>query len=127
GFGLLQPRLDLSLNRLNFNAKRPNGAAPMQFVNWTNAGGGNLMLQATTQESWISPVVNGDRVEITVDFPDGSAPGFYSGIVRLAPAPGSDPLIGDPACVRVNAWLLPADNEIPPAKLAQTISFSSLP
>ncbi len=126
GFGELQPRLDLALDRLNFNAKRPNGAAPMQAVSWLNNGGGNLVLQANTQEPWIKPAVNGDKVEITVDFPDNAAAGFYSGIVRLNAGAGSDPLIGDPACVRVNAWLLPADDEIPPAKQAQTIAFPSV-
>ena len=127
GFGVLYPRVDLARDRLNFNAKRPAGTAPMQAVAWDNTGGGNAVLQASTQESWIKPAINGDQVEVSVDFPDAAAPGFYSGVVRLNRGAGSDPLIGDAACVRVNAWLLPADNEFPPVKEQQTITFDPVP
>jgi hypothetical protein len=47
----------------------------------------------------------------------GLTPGFYSGVVRLAAAPGAGPLIGDASCIRVNAWVLPADNDVPDSPL----------
>ena len=56
----------------------------------------------------------------------GLAPGFYSGVVRVEAAPGSAALAGDPACIRVNAFVQPADNDVT-AKQSQDIEFGPLP
>jgi hypothetical protein len=34
-------------------------------------------------------------------------------VLKLAGAPGSDPLVGGAQCIRVNTLVLPADNDIP--------------
>jgi hypothetical protein len=126
GAEISQPRLELETKRLRFYAKQQEGggAAP-QEIKWINSGGGNLVLQTNTTDEWIDASVVGDKIRVAVDH-NGLTPGFYSGIVRLTPAPGSDKLIGDPACIRVNTWVAYADNDIPQAKQAQTINFPAM-
>jgi len=66
----------------------------------------------TSADSWLLTNVASDQVQVAVNAAE-LTPGFYSGVVRLDAAPGSDPLIGDARCIRVNTWVLPADNDIP--------------
>lgn len=126
-----QPRLALERNTLHFTTKlQAGGTAAPQSVGWSNVGGGQLQLQASSAASWILPTIVNDQVQVTLN-PTGLAPGFHSGVVQLNAAPGSDPLIGEDRlggrCLRVNAWVLPADNDVPgQAKQAQTISFAPL-
>jgi hypothetical protein len=121
-----QPRLALEKTRLRFYGKDQDGGLPaVQQVGWANSGGGNLVLQAVSNESWIQANVVGDKVQVGVNS-DALAPGFYSGVVRLLPGQGGDPLIGDPACIRVNAWVAYGDNDIPSDRLDQTINFPGL-
>ncbi|HAJ35328.1 MAG TPA: hypothetical protein DCL15_06505, partial [Chloroflexi bacterium] len=107
------PRLALTEKRLRFLVKQqPGGAAAAQSVQWTNVGGGALNLAASSADPWLLTNVVGDQVQVAVNAA-GLAPGFYSGVVRLDAAPGSGPLIGDERCIRVNTWVLPADNDAP--------------
>lgn len=113
GTSRTQPRLLLLDDRLSFTAKKQTGgeAAP-KSVEWFNVGGGTLNLQATPDAAWINANVVSNTVQISVNHANLD-PGFHSSVVRLGTAPGSDPLIGSPACIRVNAWVLRADNDIP--------------
>ncbi|MCL4860663.1 MAG: fibronectin type III domain-containing protein [Caldilineaceae bacterium] len=126
-----QPRLSLERDTLRFTVKlQPGGDAAPQTVQWLNSGGGNLQLQASSAESWIQPAVVGDQVQVALNS-SGLTPGFHSGVVRLSAALGSDPVIGagprGESCIRVNAWVQPADDDVPPApKQDQTISFAPL-
>ena len=104
-----QPRLALEKERLSFSLKLQDGGAPApQSVLWSNIGGGVLSLQASSASSWVVPSIVSNTIQVAVD---GSqlTPGFYSGIVELTAAPGSDPIIGGPSCLRVNAWVMPPD------------------
>jgi hypothetical protein len=126
GATISQPRLALEKTRLRFYGKDQEGGLPaVQNVAWANVGGGSLVLQATTEESWIQASIDGDQVQVGVKS-DTLEPGFYSGIVRLLPGQGSDPIIGDPACIRVNTWVAYGDNDIPSEKQSQTINFPPL-
>ncbi len=118
GLAYTQPRLALERNTLHFTAKlQAGGEAAPKLVGWRNVGGGNLQLQAGSAESWIMPSIVNDKVQVTLNS-SGLTPGFYSGVVRLNAAPGSDSLIGADAlggrCIRVNTWVLPADNDTTP-------------
>ncbi len=107
-----QPRLTLSGDKLTFKAKRQTGGdAAIQAVAWANIGGGNLQLQASSSQSWINAKVVTDTVQVGVNH-NSLAPGFYSGVVRLNTASSSNPLIGEPLCIRINAWVLPADDDM---------------
>jgi hypothetical protein len=107
------PRLALAGKRLRFQVKQqPGGEAAAQAVKWVNVGGGSLSLVAASASPWLLVSVSGDQVQVAVDSA-GLTPGFYSGVVRLAAAPGAGPLIGDTNCIRVNVWVLPADTDIP--------------
>jgi hypothetical protein len=122
----MQPRLHLADKQLHFLAKQQPGGEPApQSVTWANVGGGALALQASSQQGWITPGVSGDQVQVAVNMA-GLAPGFYSGVVRLTAASGGPALLGDSACIRVNAWVQPADNDVT-AKQSQTIDFAPLP
>ncbi len=100
-----QPRLTLSERRLRFVVDLDaGGAVPTQTVGWANSGGGALALQAAAQAPWLIVGAGADTVAISVDKARLAQPGFYSGVLRLTPAPGSDALIGPPACVRVDVW-----------------------
>lgn len=112
-----QPRLTLGQDRLVFRTKLQTAGevAPSATISWTNTGGGNLALAATSSAGWLNAQVVGNDVRITTT-PQGLAPGQYTGVVRLAPAAGSDPLIGPAACIRVQLWASPPDvggNEFP--------------
>jgi hypothetical protein len=123
----LQPRLALDDDQLHFVARlQPGGAPSPQSVTWSNVGGGqgNLNLQASSPEAWITPSVSGDKVQVAIST-GGLKPGFYSGIVRLNVV-GSLALMGDPTCIRVNTWVQPADDDIA-QRQAQTIDFGPLP
>ncbi|HHY53995.1 MAG TPA: fibronectin type III domain-containing protein, partial [Chloroflexi bacterium] len=107
------PRLALAEKRLRFLVKQqPGGEAAPQSVQWANVGGGALSLVASSASPWLLTNVAGDQVQVAVNAA-GLAPGFYSGVVRLDAAPGSAPLIGAARCIRVNTWVLPADNNAP--------------
>jgi len=107
------PRLALSEKRLRFLVKQqPGGEAVPQSVQWANVGGGALNLAASSSDAWLLTNIADDQVQVTVNAA-GLTPGFYSGVVRLIAAPGSGPLIGDARCIRVNTWVLPADNDTP--------------
>lgn len=107
------PRLALAEKRLRFLVKQqPGGEAAPQSVQWANVGGGALSLVASSASPWLLTNVAGDQVQVAVNAA-GLAPGFYSGVVRLDAAPGSAPLIGAARCIRVNTWVLPADNDAP--------------
>jgi len=111
------PRLALGDKRLRFLVKQqPGGEAGPQSVQWANVGGGALNLAASSTSSWLLTNVAGNQVQVAVNAA-GLAPGFYSGVVRLNAAPGSGPLIGDASCIRVNTWVLPADDDIPDGPL----------
>jgi hypothetical protein len=113
GAEFTQPRLHLSENKLSFTAKKQAGGdAPMQVIQWSNAGGGNLQLQASSLAAWVNANVVNNQVQVSVNH-SSLTPGFYSGVVKLNPAPGSGPIIGLASCIRVNTWVLPADNDIP--------------
>jgi hypothetical protein len=121
----LHPRLALSEDKLRFQAKlQPGGEAVSQSVTWANAGSGTLNLVSSSTSSWIVHSVNGNAIQVGINT-SGLTPGFYSGVVKLGAATDSGPLVGDPACIRVNAWVLRADNDVP-EKLNQAIRFSSL-
>jgi hypothetical protein len=123
--GFTQPRLALAEDNLRFLAKQQaGGAAAPQSVKWVNAGAGVLNLTASSASPWLQASVLGDQVQVAVDS-SSLAPGFYSGVVKLAAAPGSAPLIGDPGCIRVKAWVLPADDDVS-ARQSQSISFAPL-
>ncbi len=125
GGAYLQPRLVLGDDQLHFKAKlQAGGEAPAQSVAWANAGGGSLTLQAAGDQGWIVPSVVGGDVQVAVATA-GLKPGFYSGVVRLSAAGGA-PLMGDPACIRVNTWVLPADNDVAQEQ-GQVIDFAPLP
>jgi hypothetical protein len=119
GAEFTQPRLLLTENKLSFTAKKQaGGEAAAQSVQWRNTGGGALQLQASSDAAWINASVVNDQVQVGVNH--GSlTPGFYSGVVKLNPAPGSGPIIGDAACIRVNTWVLPADNDVPTPPVLQ--------
>jgi hypothetical protein len=105
-----QPRLTLGRDRLVFYTKLQTAGevAPSATISWTNTGGGNLALAATSSAGWLNAQVMGNEVRVTTA-PQGLAPGQYTGVVRLAPAAGSDPLIGPAACIRVQLWASPPD------------------
>ncbi|RIK41391.1 MAG: hypothetical protein DCC55_12060 [Chloroflexi bacterium] len=114
GGEVLQPRLLLEHDRLTFKPKlQPGGEAPAQSIKWLNAGGGTLNLQASTDAPWITASVVSDTVQVALS-QGNLTPGFQSGIVRLAAAEGSGPIIGGAACIRVNAWVAQADNDTTP-------------
>lgn len=120
------PRLAVENRRLRFVAKQQaGGEAPAQSIGWANVGGGNLLLAATTASPWLLPAVHAESIQVDIDH-GNLAPGFYSGVIQLRSTPGSGPLVGPPTCIRVNAWILAADDDIP-QKLAQTIQFEPLP
>lgn len=104
------PRLTLAQERLVFYTKlqTPGEVAPSATISWTNTGGGNLTLAATSSAGWLNAQVVGNDVRITTT-PQGLTPGQYTGVVRLAPAAGSDPLIGRASCIRVQLWASPPD------------------
>lgn len=117
------PRLALAEKRLRFLVKQQlGGEAAPQSVQWANVGGGALNLVASSADSWLLAHVASDQVQVAVNAV-GLAPGFYSGVVRLDATPGSAPLIGATRCIRVNTWVLPADNDAPP----QTLQWLYLP
>lgn len=70
-----------------------------------------INLQASSAAQINASVLN-DTVEVGVNH-SNLAPAFYSGVINLRGAAGSAPLIGDPECVRGNAWVLPADDDVP--------------
>lgn len=108
------PRLALAAKRLRFQVtQQPGGEAAPQSVPWVNLGGGTLNLAASSTSAWLLPSVTGDQVQVAVNA-TGLTPGFYSGVVTLAAAPGSAPLIGARQCIRVNTWVLAADNDVTP-------------
>lgn len=122
----LHPRLAISDDKLRFRAKlQPGGEAAPQSVSWVNAGAGSLNIVSSSESDWILHSVNGNEIQVGIKT-EGLTPGFYSGVVKLGAAPGNGPLVGDPACIRVNAWVLPADNDVP-EKLNQVINFPALP
>jgi hypothetical protein len=51
-------------------------------------------------------------VQVSVDA-SGLAPGYYSEVIRLGNSSGH-PLIGETRCIRVDAWVLSADNDTVP-------------
>lgn len=109
GIGYRQPRLLVEKDTLTFRIK-PIGtqmpsAPAASSLTWANIGGGTLQLQASSSANWLKPSVTGNTLQIAVDA-TGLQPGFYSGVVRLNQA-GSDPLIGQPQCVRVKTWVYP--------------------
>jgi hypothetical protein len=115
---LTQPRLALEKNRLVFRAKQGDPEPAVQFIDFSNTGGGILMLSVDTDSTWINlgvevppGDVNEGIVLVDVDT-SGLQPGYYSGIVRLDAGEGSDPLIGGPHCIRVELWVSPADTDI---------------
>jgi len=112
---LTQPRLALERNNLTFTAKlQAGGEATPQSIGWQNVGGGTLQLQASSAQSWIQPTIVNNQVQVALNTA-GLPHGFHSGVVRLAAATGSAPLIGLDAqgagCIRINAWVLPADDD----------------
>lgn len=112
---LTQPRLALERNNLTFTAKlQAGGEAAPQVIGWQNVGGGTLQLQASSSQNWLQPTVVNDKVQVALNT-SGLPHGFHSGVIRLSAAPGSDPLIGlesqGAGCIRVNAWVLPADDD----------------
>ncbi|HYF64711.1 MAG TPA: hypothetical protein VD886_17935, partial [Herpetosiphonaceae bacterium] len=101
----LQPRLVVSEDTLNFKALYgPSMPIADQAIRWSNISSGTLGLRATPEAPWITTEVTADQIVVGVDASKLSR-GFYSGILRLAPTPGSDPLIEGPSCVRVNLWV----------------------
>lgn len=100
-----QPRLALATDRLVFRPLLEDPTSyPPQSIAWSNTGGGNLQLIASSTEPWIdvSPVTH--TIQVSID-PTGLNPGYYAGVVRLARARISDVPIGPPACIRVEAWV----------------------
>jgi hypothetical protein len=78
-------------------------ALPETSVLWSNTGGGTLSLQAQSSATWLIAEIVGDQVVIRLK-PGAFDPGAYTGVVKLLPAAGSDPLIGPPSCIRVQLW-----------------------
>ena len=110
GAELLQPRLTLSSDRVEFEPKlQTTEPITPAVIIWSNTGGGNLQLEATADRPWIKPSIISNTVQISLD-PTMLEPGFYTGIVRLRPTATSDPLIGKPSCIRVTVWASPPDN-----------------
>lgn len=107
---LLQPRLHLAEDVLVFR-NLPDMPTASQAVLWRNTGGGVLNLTASSSATWLTAHVLSDTVVVTID-PTVSRPGFQSGVVRLEPAAGSDPLIGGAGCIRVDAWVSSAEPPI---------------
>ncbi|MFN8446901.1 MAG: fibronectin type III domain-containing protein [Caldilineaceae bacterium] len=106
-----QPRLQLAEDLLSFEAKKQTGGeAATQSVQWINAGGGQFTPQLSSEASWIKATLINDTVQVGIDH-NSMIPGYYSGVLKLAGAPGSDPLMGGAQCIRVNAWVLPADDD----------------
>ena len=107
----VQPHLLLDQYHLIFKPKlQPGGEAAPQTVQWYNVGGGVLNPQAITADSWLTASVGISTVQVSV-LTDTLTSGFHSGVLQLNAGPGSDPLIGSPACIRVDAWVLRADND----------------
>ncbi len=101
----IQPRLVLSEDELNFKAlEGPTSVVSTQAIDWSNVSSGTLSLATETDAPWINASANAAQLIIGID-PSHLNRGFYSGIVRVKPAPGSDPLIGAQTCVRVNVWV----------------------
>ncbi len=115
---LTQPRLALDTNHLVFYAKKGDPEPVAQFIDFSNTGGGILMLNVDTDSTWINPSVQvppddlDGIVLVDVDT-SGLQPGYYSDVVRVDAGEGSDPLIGGPHCIRVEIWVSPADTDIP--------------
>lgn len=113
-----QPRLALETNHLVFRAKKGQAEPAPQIVDYSNEGGGILKLGASSSATWIVPGVplGGSVVQVAVDT-SSLEPGYYAGVVRLnalmGGPTGSDPLIGQPQCIRVETWVSPADDDIP--------------
>lgn len=119
---MLQPRLSVADDRLNFHVKQQAGATTEeQTVSFSNTGGGLLpQLVASSTSSWIKPqLLSGDFANAMLVTVDGSAlePGFHSGVVRLAPESSTAALIGPPTCIRVDTWVSPADTDVPPHRV----------
>jgi len=108
------PRLALGQERVRFRTKlrTPGEIAPSATISWTNTGGGNLVLAASSNVAWLDARVEGNEIRLET-LPARLSPGYHTGIVRLAPTAQSDPLIsGSPqgaACVRVEMWASPPD------------------
>jgi len=104
GASVLQPRLDLERNQLSFlvDLTATTPVTP-EMVGWSNSGGGNLVITATTDSAWLSAQVVSNTIRVGLNRAL-LKPGFNAGIVRLAAAPGSDPLVGTPSCIRVRVW-----------------------
>ncbi len=117
-----QPRLTLGQDRLVLHTKlqTPGEIAPTATISWTNTGGGNLSLAATSSAAWLSAQVVGNEIQIATN-PAGLSAGQYTGVLRLAPAAGSDPLIGGNSpggsCVQVQLWASPPDVDLFPNRL----------
>ena len=75
-----QPRLTLGKERLVFHTKLQTSGeiAPTATISWTNTGGGNLALAASSSAWWLSAQVVGNDVQITTN-PAGLVPGQYTG------------------------------------------------
>jgi len=113
-----QPRLELPDHRVVIRTKKGGNEQPSWMLFYYNVGGGTLQLALSADDAWITPMLghlnppfSGDFVRLNVDT-SGLQPGFYSSIVRLNPAAGSQ-LIGEPQCIRVDTWVSPADDYIP--------------
>lgn len=100
-----QPRLALGEDRVRLvlDLRTPD-PAPTTVIPWSNRTAGALSLQAEAGAPWLTAAVLSDTVAVNVDKARLKTAGFYSGVIRLAPAAGSDPVIGPPACVRVDVW-----------------------
>ncbi len=105
-----QPRLTLEQDKLVFHTKlqTPSDPAPSATIQWSNTGGGNLTLSAASSANWLTAQVNGNQIVASVNKSLLTA-GYHTGVIRLTPAAGSDPLIGAAGCVRVQTWASPPD------------------
>jgi hypothetical protein len=110
GTELLQPRLEMSDDRLVFRLKlQTDEPVASQQISWRNIGAGNLQLQLNASRRWLKATVVSDTIQVHVD-PNLLEPGFATGVVRVQPASGSDPIIGKPTCIRVETWASPPDS-----------------
>ncbi|MFN8488786.1 MAG: fibronectin type III domain-containing protein [Caldilineaceae bacterium] len=104
------PRLTLAQDKLVFHTKlqTPSDPAPNATIQWSNTGGGNLVLNAASSANWLTAQVSGNQIVASVN-KNLLTPGYHTGVIQVTPAAGSDPLIGASGCVRVQMWASPPD------------------
>jgi len=104
----LQPRLELERRRVTFRVAK--GAAPaIASLTWQNPVlGTSLLLQTSDGAAWLDSAAStggqSGSIQLAADASQ-LAPGFYSAVVRVDPAGGSDPLIGGGQCILVNLFV----------------------